>query len=229
MFQQSIAARTFKFPFYVLGLLILFGALLGRAVCGFLCPFGLLQDLLHRIPFPWKVRTFCGDKPLRALKYVVLLVLVIGVPLGVKLTPAFCEYVCPSGTLAGLLLMARDTTLFKLADGLFTWKLAVLITVVIFAMVISRPFCKYVCPLGAFYAPFNKVALVHMSHDAHVCTGCGTCASVCKMGVDPSLDPNGLECVRCGACIDACEQQALRYDVSFGKDAGERITVRFPR
>ncbi|MBQ1690068.1 MAG: 4Fe-4S binding protein, partial [Firmicutes bacterium] len=77
---------TFRFPYYVLGLMIFFGALLGRAICGFLCPFGLLQDLLNRIPFPKKIRTFKGDRKLRNLKYLVLIVLVIMVPIFVKLT-----------------------------------------------------------------------------------------------------------------------------------------------
>ena len=71
---------TFRFPYYVLGLMIFFGALLGRAVCGFLCPFGLLQDLLNRIPFGPKIKTFRGYRKLCRLKYAVLLVLVIGVP-----------------------------------------------------------------------------------------------------------------------------------------------------
>ena len=212
MLQQGLSAHSFKFPSYVVGLLIFFGALLGRAVCGFLCPFGLLQDVLHRVPFSRKVNTFKGDKPLRKLKYLVLLVLVVAIPLGVKLTPAFCTYVCPSGTLAGLLLMASDSALFQLVDALFSWKLAVLVLIVLLAIMVSRPFCKYLCPLGALYAPFNKVALVRMSIDSSACTSCGNCSAVCKMGVDPTLDPNNLECIRCGACIDACEQQALRYD-----------------
>ena len=106
--QNSLSGMTFRFPYYVLGLLIFFGAVVGRAVCGFLCPFGLLQDLLHKIPFPKKIRTFKGDRKLRRVKYIVLLVLVIGVPSFAKLTPAFCKYLCPSGTLSGLLLALGD-------------------------------------------------------------------------------------------------------------------------
>ncbi len=211
MLQHGLSAYSFKFPYYVVGLLVFFGALLGRFVCGFLCPFGLLQDLLHKIPFPWKIKTFKGDKLLRKAKYLVLLLMVLVLPVGIKLTPFFCKYLCPSGTLAGLLLMLSDSSLFQLVDALYSWKLAVLIVVVMLAMAISRPFCKYLCPLGAFYAPFNKVALLRMNVDLSRCVGCKSCVSVCKMGVDPSVDPNGLECIRCGACIDACEQHALSY------------------
>ena len=120
--QNALSANKFRFPYYVLGLLIFFGAVLGRLVCGFLCPFGLLQDLLHKIPFPKKIKTFKGDKFLRELKYAVLIVMVIILPLFVKLTPVFCKYLCPSGTVSGLLLALGDTTLFRLFGSRFAWR-----------------------------------------------------------------------------------------------------------
>ena len=75
--QAVIGSWNFKMAYYVVGFLIFVGALLGRLVCGFLCPFGLIQDLLNKIPFPKKMRTFRGDKLLRKLKYVILMVFVI--------------------------------------------------------------------------------------------------------------------------------------------------------
>ena len=210
--QNSLSGMTFRFPYYVLGLLIFFGAVLGRAVCGFLCPFGLLQDLLHKIPFPKKIRTFKGDRKLRRVKYIVLLVLVIGVPSFAKLTPAFCKYLCPSGTLSGLLLALGDSRLFAVLGSTFFWKLSLLIACVIVSIMIYRPFCKYLCPLGAVYAPFNKVALFGMSCDKAACVDCGAGAAVCGMGVDPSEDPNDTECIRCGACIKECPAKALAYE-----------------
>ena len=64
--QAVIGSWNFKMAYYVIGFLIFVGALLGRLVCGFLCPFGLIQDLLNKIPFPKKIRTFRGDKLLRS-------------------------------------------------------------------------------------------------------------------------------------------------------------------
>ena len=210
--QNSLSGMTFRFPYYVLGLLIFFGAFLGRAVCGFLCPFGLLQDLLNKIPFPKKIRTFKADRGLRRLKYVVLAVLVIIVPVFAKMTPAFCKYLCPSGTLSGILLAIADSRLFALLGSTFAWKVSVLVAIILLAVAIYRPFCKYLCPLGAFYAPFNKVALVGMSCDEAACVDCGACAEACGMGVDPSEEPNDTECIRCGACIKACPAKALSYE-----------------
>ncbi len=223
--QNSLSGMTFRFPYYVLGLLIFFGAFLGRAVCGFLCPFGLLQDLLNKIPFTKKIRTFKADRGLRRLKYVVLAVLVIVVPVFVKMTPAFCAYLCPSGTLSGILLALADSRLFAVLGSTFAWKVSVLIAVVLLAVAIYRPFCKYLCPLGAFYAPFNKIALVGMSCDKAACVDCGACAEACGMGVDPSEDPNDPECIRCGACIKACPAKALSYEFGLKKASPEKETA----
>ena len=220
--QNTLSGLSIKIPYYVLGLLIFFGALLGRAVCGFLCPFGLLQDLLNRIPIGRKVGTFKVDRKLRKLKYVVLLVLVIVVPMAVRLTPAFCKYVCPSGTLSGLLLALGDSKLFAILGSTFAWKVSVLVLVVVVSVLIYRPFCKYLCPLGAIYAPFNKVALLHMSCDKTSCVECGACAAICGMGVNPSEDPNDLECIRCGQCVKACPAKALAYEFGVGQLQAEK-------
>ena len=211
--QHALSANKFRFPYYVLGLLIFFGAVLGRLVCGFLCPFGLLQDLLHKIPFPKKIRTFKGDKTLRKLKYAVLIVLVIVLPLCVKLTPFFCKYLCPSGTVSGVLLALSDTSLFRMFGSRFAWKACVLGIIVLLSVVIYRPFCKYLCPLGAFYAPFNKVSAVKIQVDAGKCVGCGACEAVCPMNVNPAKTPNHTECIRCGDCVHECPAKALRYEV----------------
>ena len=210
--QSFLSGFRFQIPYYVVGLLIFFGALLGRAVCGFICPFGFLQDLLNRIPFLKKIRTFRGDRTLRKLKYIVLIVMVILLPAAVRLTPFFCKYLCPSGTLAGLLLALGDSRLYQTIGALFTWKVIVLIAIVCLSMMIYRPFCKYLCPLGALYAPFNKVSLLRMNMDSEKCTGCKACQALCQMGVDPSEEPNHTECIRCGACISGCPENALKFE-----------------
>lgn len=220
--QNSLTASRFRFPYYVLGLLLFFGALLGRAVCGFLCPFGLLQDLLHKLPFVKKIKTFRADKYLRFVKYAVLVLLVIVLPLFVKLTPVFCKYLCPSGTLAGLLLAFSDTRLFALFGSRFMWKACILGCIVLASAVLYRPFCKYLCPLGALYALFNRVALLQMRTDAAACVDCGRCAAACEMGVDPAKTPNSTECIRCGKCMTVCPVQAIHYATPLRKPAGEK-------
>lgn len=216
--QNTLSSYKFKFPYYVLGLIFFFGAIFGRLICGFICPFGFIQDLLHKIPFPKKIRTFKGDKLLRNLKYVVLVVMVIILPIVFKLTPVFCKYLCPSGTLAGILLSLSDTKLFAVLGGRFAWKVSILAIVVLLSIMISRPFCKYLCPLGALYAPFNKFSVMQMQLDGNKCVGCKACHKACDMCVDPSVMPNSTECIRCGKCISACPVNALKMGSVFSKE-----------
>lgn len=208
--QSFLSGLKFRFPYYVVGLLLFFGAVLGRAVCGLLCPFGLLQELLYLIPGVPKKNRFPGDRPLRYLKYVVLVLLVIVLPLCFALTPFFCKYLCPSGTVAGLLLALRDKLVRAQLGGIFLWKASLLVLIVAACLFLWRPFCKYLCPLGAIYGLFNKFALYRMDLDKESCIHCGKCARACRMCVDPSQSPNSPECVRCGDCVKACPAKALK-------------------
>ncbi len=214
--QSFLSGMKFKFPYYVVGLLIFFGAVLGRAVCGFLCPFGFLQDLIYKIPF-YKKNKFKIDKFLRYLKYAVLLVLVIILPMTFKLTPFFCKYVCPDGTIAGIMLAAVDEKVRTVLGPLFSWKVILLCIFIVLGLIVRRPFCKYVCPLGAIYGFFNKIALYRMTHDKNKCINCGACAKACQMNIDPVKTPNSMECIRCGECVDACPKNALHLGFTKGK------------
>ena len=213
--QAVIGSWNFKFAYYVIGFLIFVGAILGRLVCGFLCPFGLIQDLLHKIPFFKKIRTFRGDKLLRKLKYVIFLVFVILLPLFLtdlmgQGTPYFCKLICPAGTLEGGLPLVLLNKAMRGAIGwLYIWKNTILIATIVLSILIYRPFCKYICPLGAFYSIFNKVSLFRYRIDGDKCVHCGKCAKVCQMNVDPVKTPNSPECIRCGRCRQACPKDAI--------------------
>jgi Polyferredoxin len=215
--QAAISGSRPSFPYYVVGMLAAFGVLFGRLVCGFLCPFGLVQELLHRLPGKKAAVPPRLDRPLRGGKYAVLAVLVILLPLlargpyGVG-DPWFCKYVCPAGTLeGGIPLLAGDAGLRGLAGALFSWKLGVLIAVLAASGALYRPFCKYLCPLGALYGLFNRVSFCRMEVDRSRCTGCGNCARACPMQVDVLRNINSAECIRCGACADACGSEAVRW------------------
>lgn len=214
-FQAVVGSSKFNFSYYVTGTLILLGVLLGRFVCGFLCPFGWLQELLHKIP--GKKFSTKKLKPLTYIKYVVLLFAVVLLPVLVVNDvgmgdPFFCKYVCPQGVLEGAIPLAIANAGIRSALGhLFTWKLAVLIAVVVLSVLFYRPFCKWICPLGAFYALMNKVSLLGIRVDACKCVSCGKCSKVCQMDVDVVHSPNHAECIRCGKCIGACPVDAISY------------------
>ena len=214
-FQAVVGSSKFNFSYYVTGTLILLGVLLGRFVCGFLCPFGWLQELLHKIPGK-KISTK-KLKPLTYIKYVVLLFAVVLLPVLVVNDvgmgdPFFCKYICPQGVLEGAIPLAIANAGIRSALGhLFTWKLAVLIAVVVLSVLFYRPFCKWICPLGAFYALMNRVSLLGIRVDACKCVSCGKCSKVCQMDVDVVHAPNHAECIRCGKCIGACPVDAINY------------------
>lgn len=219
--QAVLGSGNHKFAFYVVGFLMFVGALCGRFVCGWLCPFGLIQDLLNKIPFPKKVKTFKLDKVLRYLKYVILALFVVILPMFAldeysMSDPWFCKYICPAGTLEGGIPLAilnkgiRDTI-----GWLYAYKVAILFVLILVSLIIYRPFCKYICPLGAIYSAFNKLSIVKLQCDETKCTHCGKCAKVCKMNVDPVKTPNSAECIRCGKCIKDCPVDALKMAAKF--------------
>lgn len=214
--QAVIGSWNFKFAFYVAGFLMFVGALMGRFVCGWLCPFGLVQDLLHKIPFFRKIDTFQGDKLLRKLKYVILLVFVVLLPMFLvdimgQGAPYFCKLICPAGTLeGGIPLVLLNQTLRGAVGWLYAWKNVLLLITVFLSVLIYRPFCKYICPLGAVYSVFNPISVFRYRVDKDKCTGCKACAKVCRMQVDPTKNANHPECIRCGACKKACPVKAIR-------------------
>ena len=219
-FQAVVGSSKFRFSYYITGPLILLGVLLGRFICGKLCPFGWFQELLHKLPT--KKLSTRKLRPLTYLKYAVLLVMVVLLPaLAVNEVgmgdPFFCKYLCPQGVLEGAIPLSLTNAGIRAALGtLFTRKLSILLAVAVLSVVFYRPFCKWLCPLGAFYALFNKVSLFQMQVDPNKCISCGKCAKACQMDVDITKTPNHTECIRCGMCVRACPTHAVAFRYGFG-------------
>ena len=218
--QAVIGSPKFKFSYYIVGFLFFVGALIGRGVCGYLCPFGLVQDLLHKIPFVKKIETFKGDKALRKAKYLILLVFVILLPLFLvdiigQGAPYFCKLICPVGMLeGGIPLVWMNTSMRGAVGVLYAWKGLILLLTILLSVIIYRPFCKYICPLGAIYSLFNSVSLFRYTLDHQKCIHCGRCKAVCEMQCDPVKNCNDLECIRCGKCKNACPVDAIACGIT---------------
>ncbi|MDR1377992.1 MAG: 4Fe-4S binding protein [Synergistaceae bacterium] len=213
--QAVLGARRYRFSFYVTGLLMGFGLTFGRLICGFFCPFGLIQECLYKVPFFRGKKHSQLWKKLIYVKYVLLAVFVVGMPLwargGLGIgAPAFCKYICPAGTLtAGFPLLAANPALRETTGWLFLLKTAVALGTVLGCILVYRFFCRVLCPLGAIYGLFNKISLYQIRLEKGNCVRCGVCSRVCKMGVDPSLTPDSPECIRCGDCVKVCRFSAL--------------------
>ncbi|MDE5907900.1 MAG: 4Fe-4S binding protein [Lachnospiraceae bacterium] len=209
--QAVSGSMEFQFSFYVVGFLLAVGVLLGRSVCGWLCPFGLIQELIHKIPTP-KLKL---KKGFLYIKYVILIVFVLILPvvatnyMGMG-KPAFCQYICPAGMLeGGIPLLLAHQELRQTIGALFFLKTAVLIVTLGGCVLIYRLFCRTICPLGAIYGLMNKISMYHLEIDRNQCVNCGKCAKVCKMEVNPVNTPDSPECIRCGACAQSCPEGAI--------------------
>jgi len=211
--QNALSAAGHTAPWYVLGMMALFGVILGRTICGWICPAGLIQELLHRIPTP-KIRKSRITRAMSWLKYAVLAVFVFGIPLisGVgkgTILPAFCKYLCPAGTLegaVGLLQHPANATSFYQLGALFTNKWVIMLIIGLACVFCYRAFCRFLCPLGAIYGLFNRFAVTGVKVKADRCSGCGQCVRTCPMDVKHAGDH---ECISCGKCIEACGEGAL--------------------
>jgi len=210
--QNAVASSGSRVPFYILGILLLYGLILGRTICGWLCPMGLLQELLHKLPTP-KIRKSSVTRVLSRLKYVILAVFVFIIPAYFALRrfplPAFCKYICPAGTLEGAVaLLANPINSDKLGmlGGLFTWKFLLLLAIIGLCIFAHRAFCRFLCPLGAIYGLFSKVALIGVRVEKPKCVDCGACVGCCPMDVRHVGDS---ECISCGKCIDVCPTAAI--------------------
>ena len=219
-FQAVVGSRDFSLAYYVTGIIIFFGVVFARFICGFLCPFGWFQDMLHKIPSK-KFRT-TKLKFLTYTKYIILLVAVIILPTFLNnkaglASPYFCKYICPQGILEGGIPLSIANPAIRATLGkLFTWKFCILLTIIILSILIYRPFCKWICPLGALYALFNKFSLLHYKVDENTCISCGKCARTCKMEVDITKNTAHMECIRCGECVKVCPTKAI--SVSWGPE-----------
>ena len=218
------------FGLYVIGTMGVLGGAFGRLICGWACPFGLIQELLHKIPS----KKFNIPQKLNYIKYFFLIVFVILLPLVVVDEFGygelwFCKYICPAGTLeAGLPMLMLQPALSQTIGILFFSKVAIMIAFIIWSILASRPFCRTTCPLGAFYALFKNLKLVKLRLVEDNCTQCEACHSVCPMGVKFNESPENAECISCLACMnEACKFDAISLEIA-GLPIGSKSRPRIP-
>lgn len=211
--QGSFSAGHNTF-WYVGGILLLYCIMFGRMICGWLCPFGLIQELFYKIKTP-KLKKSPVTRTLSYLKYAILVFFVVIVPIMFALRnvplPAFCKYICPAGTLEGgigLLSNKVNNSYFSMLGPLFTWKFLLMVSTIVGCIFIFRLFCRFLCPLGALYGLFNKISFFGIKLDKSKCVDCGKCFAKCKVDIKRVGDQ---ECISCGECVDVCPTKAITW------------------
>jgi len=203
---QYFVGSMHQWPLYVGGVLLLFGLLLGRGWCGWVCPFGFLQDLLAKIRGKRIIRRL----PVWAtsIKYIMLFG-VVGLAAWWLKEPIFCK-LCPAGTLeAGIPQVLLHEDLRELIGWLFVVKIALLVGVLVGSIYISRFFCQVFCPLGALFGLFNRLAFYQVVVEQPKCNHCGLCQRrLCPTGLEAETEANNTNCIKCGDCRE-CPQEAV--------------------
>ncbi|MEA2081455.1 MAG: 4Fe-4S binding protein [Elusimicrobiota bacterium] len=216
MIQQFLALGVkngYSGFLYIFGLIGIPSMFLGRFFCGWICPFGFLQELIFVKKFKLKFPAF-----LKYLKHILFFGFVLLFPLLFKNnlgigTPTFCKYICPAGTAeAGFWGLASGVGRFSFV--LFG-KIIILAAVIFFSLRIRRFFCR-ICPMGLLLGFFNKVSFLQLRVNDK-CDNCGVCKKVCPVDVDMPRDLSSINCIRCGKCVDACPQKALSLSFRAGK------------
>ena len=194
------------FPFIAIGLLVAVGALSGTLICGWVCPFGYLQDLTAKVPAPkFDLPKFTGY-----FRYVMLIGTVLAIPYFFgEGHPLFVCRICPAGALeAAVPTMAGQA----IAGEKVVWpnalKLTILVVFLIAIFFIKRPWCRVLCPLGAIFSLFNRASAFFLRFKPDECTDCGRCHTLCEYGIEPEKTTNDLRCIRCLECTK-CNPDAL--------------------
>ena len=214
--QHFAAIR--RFPLALFGFLGLIGLIVGRAACGWLCPFGWIQDTMYKI----KTKKYRIPKPLTHLKYASLVILAVILP---YFTEAhWFSRICPWGTIiAGLpwVIWNPVDPFFGspvIEPGMVGWLYGLKISVLVFFLVLfvltKRPFCRTTCPLGAIYALFNRISLLKMTvNRTPTCNTCDYCRQVCPVDIKISDDPGAFECIRCFECT-RCKHVGVKWGIA---------------
>ncbi|HEC83235.1 MAG TPA: 4Fe-4S binding protein [Firmicutes bacterium] len=215
---QHFAARH-QFPFFLVGFLGIVGTGVGRMACGWLCPFGFLQDMIKKL----SRRVVTLPHWMTYFKYVSLVGIAILLPWFLK-DPWFSK-ICPAGGIEGAIPWAaagssRSPDLAGLdvrsmIGWLFWTKMAILAAFLGAMVVIKRPFCRAFCPLGAIFSLFNRISLVRMRYDKTKCDNCGLCNRLCPVDLDVVRQLDSPECIKCLECTK-CPRHAITVTVGYG-------------
>ena len=201
---------------YLISFILLMGVIFGRAFCGWACPVGLIMDIMYRIrPFFFFLSPLY-EKGLRIAekmpsipnpkyyKYMILILIPVTSFIGHKM--AFTR-IDPVGFIFASI---PQTVIGGYRPTVWYWvKLFLFLLVMAGALSVRRSFCRFVCPLGALYAPMNKISMTRITVDENKCVRCMMCRKACPMGVNIPESKRSAECILCGRCVDACNFDAI--------------------
>lgn len=239
-------------PYYLIGSSLAVFTIFGRAFCGWACPFGFLHDIMSYVSSVKYKRTNVskifnfrkGDGTrdnVSILTYITRSTILITLLLLAWRSAEtwFCK-LCPAGFIEAALPYRLSHSVAP--DPLFVFRVVIFFSLILVAIIISRFWCRYFCPLGHIAGHFNSVSMLHLSLDEEKCNSCGLCARACPMELDPEeflrKTPNSStikgkvkklvskeqsNCILCGECVESCRNDALK--ISFFPDSRKSYDI----
>lgn len=179
----------------VISLAIMATIVFGPVICGFICPFGALQDLVARLGKKInkrKYNKFVHKKLDNILKYLRYITLVGAIYLTASSKVTLLESINPYHAFLGI---------FKLSVSMIGF--IILSIILIASLFVQRPWCKYLCPYGAFLGLFNKIKVFRIIRKDSTCISCKKCSNVCPMSIDvhEKNAVRDLSCISCFECV----------------------------
>jgi polyferredoxin len=169
-----------------------------KLFCGWVCPIGALQELVHEVPLGGKLKF---KLPFKVTNWIRVLLFVAFVPLVFLVGKSVYDYINPFETLHW---------------GFEIYGLVVLGIVLVAALFVFRPFCYVVCPIGLFTWLLERISVVKVKVDSDKCITCYECSekAPCPAMID-IVDGKKWrpDCFSCGKCLDTCTEDAISYKV----------------
>jgi len=221
VFGGTFLQKIFSGTMILLGITLVLAIIFRRSFCGLICPFGTLQEffgivgrkIFHkRFIMPSKI-----DKPLRYLKYVIL---VVTIYFAWKTAGLWMDPYDPWAAY-GHISAGYESLITEYLIGLIT-----LVIILVGSMLYDRFFCKYLCPMGAVYGIVSKISPSKIVRNKDKCINCNLCSKSCPMNIDVATADSvtSTECISCQACVLSCPKSgALEYKT--GKKALKTLTL----
>ncbi len=192
-------------------------AVVGNFYCGWVCPFGTLQEFLGKAGSKI-VKKKIRPSPalanyLKYSKYLIYFIIVLNGFLG--FAGSFSDTASFNGNFSFMSITAMLASSAALT-AVSSLALVYLLLYLVAALFVDRPFCNYFCPDSIKYNLTSFLRLVSVKRDEEKCVHCKKCDNSCPMQIDIStaVKLRSANCINCMLCISACPVKgALQYRV----------------
>ncbi|EYE88881.1 4Fe-4S ferredoxin [Fervidicella metallireducens AeB] len=214
VFNGTFIQKIFSGTFILLMLTLILAIVFRRSFCGLICPFGALQEFFGVLGKKLFKKRFVMnkniDKPLRYLKYIILVVTLYyaWITAGLWVNP-YDPWAAYGHISSGFSSLKEE----------YPIGFMILILILIGSLLYDRFFCKYLCPIGALYGIISKFSLTKITRDKDRCINCNLCSKNCPVNINVSelSEINSSECINCNLCMIACPSDKVLDIKTAGK------------